>query len=154
GAPNDPAQSADVKANDVDSIIKLARYHFDAVILDLPRTLDAVCLQALDRADTIFPVMQLALPYFRDARRLLEVFRSLDYPRKKAQFIVNRYEKGGSITLEDLEKTLGQPVFKTIPNSYAAVAESVNLGIPVMKSQRKNPVSRVLSEIAADLMPA
>ena len=44
--------------------------------------------------------MQLTLPFFRDAKRLLDVFRSLDYPRSKVQFIVNRYEKGGAMSPE------------------------------------------------------
>jgi len=153
-APEDPAHSTDVRSEHVEAIVKLARAHFDVVILDLPRTLDAVSLHALDGADTIFPVLQLTLPFIRDAKRLLDVFRSLDYPRKKIQIVVNRYEKGGAITLADLEQTLGQTPFKTVPNSYAAVAASVNLGVPVIKAQRGNPVSRVLIEMAHALLPA
>ena len=82
-APEDPVHAADVKGEHVEAIIKLARAQFDVVIVDTPRTLDAVSLRALDCADTVFPVMQLTLPFVRDARRLLEVFRSLEYPRGK-----------------------------------------------------------------------
>ncbi|HEU0201093.1 MAG TPA: AAA family ATPase [Burkholderiaceae bacterium] len=153
-APDDPAHATDVKGSHVDAIIKLARRHFDAVILDVPRTLDTVSLRALDGADTIFPVLQLTLPFVRDAKRLLDVFRSLEYPRKKIQFIVNRYEKGGAIALGDLEKMLGQPAFRTVPNSYSAVAASVNLGVPIVKAQRGNAVSKVLVEAARELLPA
>jgi pilus assembly protein CpaE len=152
-APPDPAHAADVRAEHVDAIVKLARRHFDLIVLDAPRTLDGVSLRALDGADTIFAVAQLLLPVFRDAKRLADVFRSLEYPRKKVQFIVNRYEKGGSIPIEDLEKAVGQKVFKTVPNSYRAVEASVNLGVPIVKAQRKNPVSKVLIETAHELMP-
>ena len=153
-APEDPAHATDVKANDIEAIIRLARRSFDVVIVDMPRTLDTVSLRAFDSADTIFPVMQLTLPFFRDAKRLLDVFRSLDYPRSKVQFIVNRYEKGGAMSLDDLERAIGQPVFRTIPNSYGPVAASVNLGVPMVKGQRGNAVSKVLLEIARELMPA
>jgi pilus assembly protein CpaE len=152
-APEDPAHATDVKANDIEAIVKLARRSFDVVIVDMPRALDTVSLRAFDCADTIFPVMQLTLPFFRDAKRLLDVFRSLDYPRSKVQFIVNR-ERGGAMSLDDLEKAIGQSVFRTVPNSYGPVAESVNLGVPVVKAQRGNAVSKVLLEIARELMPA
>jgi len=153
-APEDPAHASDVKPEHVEAIIKLARAQFDVVIIDTPRTLDAVSLRALDSADTVFPVMQLTLPFVRDARRLLEIFRSLEYPRSKVRVVVNRYEKGGAITLEDLEKALGQAPFKTVPNSYGPVADSVNLGVPLVKAQRTNAVSKVLIETARELMPA
>ena len=58
------------------------------------------------------------------------------------------------MSLDDLEKAIGQPVFRTVPNSYGPVAESVNLGVPVVKAQRGNAVSKVLLEIAHELMPA
>jgi pilus assembly protein CpaE len=58
------------------------------------RQIDAVSLRALDSTDAIYPVLQLALPDIRDARRLLDIFRSLGYHRH-IRLIVNRYEKGG-----------------------------------------------------------
>ncbi|MGE5523485.1 MAG: AAA family ATPase, partial [Rhodospirillaceae bacterium] len=77
--PQDPAQSVDVKAEHVEKLITIARQHYDFVILDLGRSLDAVTLRALDLADLIFPVMQIGLPYIHDGKRLLGVLRSLGY---------------------------------------------------------------------------
>jgi pilus assembly protein CpaE len=118
------------------------------VILDIGRALDPVSIKALDMADIIFPVMQLTLPFIRDAKRLLEVFRSLEYSPDKIKILVNRYEKRNEIRLEDVERTLGIQVFKTLPNSFRAVAASVNQGVPIDKLAHGNPVARSLQELA------
>lgn len=146
-APDDPAHSSDVKREHIDAIVRLARLHYDFVVLDVSRSLDSVSLQALDMADTIFPVLQLTLPYVRDGKRLLSIFRSLDYPRSKIQLIVNRYEKGGELSLHDLEGAIDEKVSHVVPNSYLAAAASVNLGIPIVKGNRGNPISKLLLEM-------
>jgi pilus assembly protein CpaE len=153
-APEDPAHAIDVKAQHVEIILKLARKHYDFVIVDLGRSLDAVSLQALDMADMIFPVLQVTLPFIRDGKRLLGVLRSLGYPKSKINLIVNRYEKGGEITLADLETSTGASVYKTIPNSYRAVATSVNQGVSIIKLARNDPVSRSLNELVLSVAPA
>jgi pilus assembly protein CpaE len=152
-APGDPALAAEVDRRHIEAILKVARSRFDLVVIDLPRSLDAITLCALDLAQTILPVLQLVLPHFRDARRLVDTFRSLDYPRSKARFVVNRFEKGGQVTLDDLETAIGQKAFMTVPNDYSAVTAAVNLGIPLVRSQRNHPISRALVRMARELDP-
>jgi len=153
-APEDPAHSTDVKREHIEAIVRLARLHYDFVVLDVSRSLDAMTLQALDMADTIFPVLQLTLPFVRDGKRLLSIFRSLDYPRSKIQLVVNRYEKGGELSLHDLEQALDAKVSHVVPNSYMAAAASVNLGIPIVKANRSNPISKLLIEMGRGFVPA
>lgn len=152
-APDKPEQSVEVQREHVDAIVRLARRHYDFVILDLPRSLNSVSLQVLDLADTIFPVMQLTLPFVRDGKRLLSVFSSLDYPRSKVRVIVNRYEKGGEFSLNDLEKAIDTKVSYVVPNSYQAAAASVNLGIPIAKGNRYDAISKFLIEMGREFVP-
>ena len=49
---------------------------------------------------------------------------------------------------------MGHSVYKTVPNSYAAAASSVNLGVPIAKSQKQNPISQVLIEMAREMTPS
>lgn len=150
-APEDPTHSIDVHPDHIDAILRLARQQYDFVILDVGRSLEAVSVKALDMADIIFPVLQLTLPFIRDGKRLLNLFRNLDYPRDKIKLILNRHEKATDIRLEDLEQTMGMKVFRAIPNSYDAVAASVNQGVPIIKLSRGNPVSKSLLDLAVDL---
>lgn len=150
-APDDPVQALEILPEHVERLLDLVASEYDYVILDVGRTLDPVCIKALDHAELIFPVVQLTLPFIRDAKRLMDIFRSLGYPHEKVKLLVNRYEKGGEIRMEDIERTLGVKMYHSIPNSFRAVATSVNQGIPIAKLARNNPVSRALAELVANV---
>lgn len=150
-APEDPAHAVDVKAEHVEAILKVARANYDFVIVDVGRSLDGVSLQPFDMADMIFPVVQLTLPFIREAKRMVQVFLSLGYPMSKVGLMVNRHQKSAEIGLQDLERTVNAKVFKTIPNCYEEVAASVNQGEPIARLAKNSPVTKALREIAASL---
>jgi pilus assembly protein CpaE len=146
-AADDPSHTVSMKPEHMDTILRVARQYYDFVVLDVGRQIDAISLRALDQADTIYPVLQLALPDIRDGRRLLDIFRSLGYPNERIRLIVNRYEKGGKLRLMDLEQALGADVVHTVPNDYLSATDSVNQGIPVLQLSRSSNVARSLSEL-------
>lgn len=150
-APENPAQAADVRPEHIQVLLALAMAEYDYVILDVGRNLDGVSLRALDRADLIFPVLQETLPFIRDAKRIISTLLSLGYSKSKLRPIVNRYEKGGDIQLEDVVRTLDMQVFEVFPNSYEAVSASVNQGVPILKMAHRDPVSRTLLKLGQEL---
>ncbi|MDR3390409.1 MAG: AAA family ATPase [Sulfuriferula sp.] len=147
-SPEDPENAIEIKPKHVEALLNLAKIEYDYIVLDIGRALNATSVMALDHADMIFLVLQETLPFIRDAKRLLHALQALGYSKDKIHLIVNRYEKGGEIQLEDVERTLGMKVFRTIPNSYAAVSASVNQGIPIIKIAQRDPVTKCLLEIA------
>jgi pilus assembly protein CpaE len=146
-AADDPAHAVEQKPEHMDAIMRVARKHYDYILLDVGRQIDAISLRALDSADAIHPVLQLGLPDIRDGRRLLDIFRSLGYPVENTRLIVNRYEKGGKLRLQDLQSAIGAEILHTIPNDYLAVTDSVNQGVPVLRLSRATPVSRSICEL-------
>jgi pilus assembly protein CpaE len=153
-APEDPAHAADVSPENVRQIVELAREMFDFVVIDAGRSLSAVTLQALDLADRVYAVLQLTLPFIRDGKRLRDVFRSLDYPPDKIQWIVNRHQKDAQFTVDDLRRTLGIAEAITLPNHYEAVAASVNQGVPVETIAPNSSIARSLRDLAENIAPA
>ena len=152
-APDDPAQSLDIRPNQVEALIRFARANFDYVVLDLGRSFDTCSIQALDLSDHIYPVLQLTLPFLRDAKRMFDVFRSLEYGTQKVRPIVNREERSGDVTSEDANKHLHYKIHARIPNHYRAVAASVNQGVPILKLNRSSPVTKSLEQLAAGIAP-
>ena len=146
-AADDPSHERQAKPEHIDTILRVARQHYDYVLLDVGRQIDAVSLRALDVTDTIYPLLQLALPDIRDARRLLDIFRSLGYVPDNIRLIVNRYEKGGKLRLQDLHAALGCEVVHTFPNDYIAVTDSVNQGVPVLQLSRSSAAARSLADL-------
>jgi pilus assembly protein CpaE len=150
-APDDPVHAGDITPTHIDKLLALARRHYDFVVLDIGRSLDPVGVRALDLADTIFPVLQATLPYVRDGKRLLDVFRSLGYSPAKVQVIVNRHQKNGHVKLQDLEAACGTPIWRLVPNHFETAAASVNQGIPVLKLSAKDPIAKALKGLARSL---
>lgn len=150
-AADDPAHKVDMQPDHMDRILAVARQHYDYIVLDVGRQIDALSLRALDGADAIYPVLQLALPDIRDARRLLDIFRSLGYPGERLRLIVNRYTKGGRLRLADLEQALGAEVVHTVPNDYLAATDSVNQGVPLLQLSRGSALARSLAELVGQV---
>lgn len=147
-APEDAEHAEDVKPEHVEALLTLTKAQYDYVIVDIGRMLNATSVKALDQADMIFLVLQETLPFIRDSKRIIRTLLSLGYAKEKINLIVNRYEKGGDIQLEDVETTLSMQVFKTIPNSYESVSASVNQGVPIMKIAKNDLVTRALQDVA------
>lgn len=150
-APADPAHASDVKPEHVDAILKLARRQYDFIVLDVGRSLDPVSVRALDHADRIYPVLQMTLPYIRDGKRLLTVFRNLEYGKERVELFVNRFDKNSDIRMKDLEEAFGGVSMRTMPNHYDAAARSVNQGVPVTRLAPDSLLSLALMEMARDL---
>lgn len=151
-APEEVDQATSVKPDHIDRLLDVALASFDYVVIDAGRRLDGVTIRALDRVDAIYPVLQMTLPFLRDAKRLLNAFHSLGYGAEKVHLIANRYEKGGEITLQSVAKTLGHSVETSVPNSFANVAASVNQGIPIVKLNARDPVARCLQQMAREMV--
>lgn len=152
-APETPERAIDVKPDTIEKLFSLARGRYDFVLVDVGRVLDKVTVRALDEADTIYVVIQSTLPYLHNAKRLIGVLTGLGYERDKVKIILNRFVKGDEIGVSEIEKTLGMQVEVQIPNSYAAVAYSINHGLSLLKHAARDPVARSLTDMAASLAP-
>jgi len=152
-APEDPAESLQVKPEHLDAILNLAVNQYDFIILDVGKNLDDLTIKALDRAHNIFLVVQTMLPYIRNANRMMTVFRSLGYPQDKVELLVNRFWKNGEIGLEDLRASLGITRMRTIPNGYKEVAKAINEGVPLATVAKSSLVLKAIGELAQSLLP-
>lgn len=147
-APETAAPGAQVQPEQVRRIVDQARRLFELVIIDTSRVLDGVTLQALEPADRVCVVLQLALPSIRDAKRLQQVLGTLGLPAQKVHWIVNRCQAGGPITLQDVRRVLGVDELLTLPNQYDVVARSVNQGIPVTTLAPRSRITQALQRLA------
>lgn len=152
-APDDHTQALEITASKVEAVLALAVQHYDFVLLDVGRAIDTMSIKALDHTTTIFIVMQAGVPSIRNAKKMLAIFKSLDYGADKVELIVNRFDKKGSIGSVHIERAVGKFKLHTVPNSYKQVTASIDHGDPLMTTARANPVSRNLADFARVLSP-
>ena len=152
-APEDPAQALHVRPEHLDAILAIAVEEYDFTVLDLNRTLDDLAIHALDRADQIYLVLQAMLPYIRNAKRVLTVFRSLGYVSDKVEVVVNRFGRGAEVGFDDLRTSLGPNRIRTVPNGFRDVADAINQGQPLAAIAPSGVVSKAISDWAQALLP-
>jgi pilus assembly protein CpaE len=106
-APSAAEPQLTVAPSQVTALARVASAGHDAVILHLPRALDAGTVAALEVADVILLVVTLDVLALRDARRALDVLsaRGLD---RKCRLVVNRASRG-ELVPTDAEGVLGMP---------------------------------------------
>lgn len=118
---------------------------YDYIVIDTSNAFDPFAVTAFDCSDQIFIVSLGDLPSLRNTLRCLQTLERLGYPRERIKIVVNRFDKRQDITLTDMEKALGHPIFWTFPNDYAAVITSINTGTPLFESSN-SAVTRAIRD--------
>ena len=150
-APEEPEQAMHLRADQIDAVLCTAAAHYDLVVVDAGRSLNELTVRAMDHAETVFAVLQQSLPFMRDAQRLLRALNALGYGKDKVKLIINRFDRKGLVGPDEVAGSLKHEVDRTIPNSYGAVADSINQGVPILKLDARDPVARSLEDMAGAL---
>lgn len=151
-APQDLESAMAIGAPEIEKVLQLVRSLVHAVVVDLPRNLNALSLKVLDMADVVVIVMQNTTPDVRDAQRLVSMLRALGYSEVKLRLLVNRFAPDAWVSLSDLEKTVGLKVSQTIPNNTQWVSEALHTGQPLSAVHDHNAVMHALRESTAELL--
>ena len=152
-AAEEVTDGLEVRPEHLEAIVKLARQHYDFVLLDLDRHLDPLSIRAMDLADQLFVVMQSGLPWLRNARRLQKLLAGLSYPADKVHWLVNRVERSDDIGLDDIAQALGVERLRSVANDWREVSGAINRGTPLIELARSSAVTRNLAELARSLGP-
>jgi pilus assembly protein CpaE len=152
-AADEAATAPEVEPAHLRRLLQLARSTHDHVVIDVGRAHGPLALQALDLADGVAAVLQLTLPFVRDALRLQRLMATMDVPQDRVRWVVNRHQRDGSLSLGDLTRTLGPVACSTLPNQYELVASAVNQGRPVADMAPRSPIARAIARLAAEVAP-
>ncbi|HSL10681.1 MAG TPA: hypothetical protein VLA82_05150 [Actinomycetota bacterium] len=112
-----PADAADVPAEIVPHVVDAAATGADAVVVSLPRALDAGTRTCLADADRVLEVLSLDVMSFRAAARAREAFSPLAL-EGRVGFVVNRAARN-EITPGDVRRVFGVEPIAVIPRDGA-----------------------------------
>jgi Flp pilus assembly CpaE family ATPase len=98
-------------------LLHLVQPHYQFVIADLPEVINAATAEVVKCARGVFVVCTPEVPSLKLAAQRCAELELCEIPWDKIHIILNRWERG-QLTLKDIEKTLGRPVFATLPNDY------------------------------------
>jgi pilus assembly protein CpaE len=129
-------------------VLEMTQEGCERLVLDVPSHLEGIAPLALERADRVVVVLQQTLPCLRNAVTLLETLdRQHAISHDRIVLVANRFHKGAAVTIEDMERALGGEEIFRIPNQYQAVAESIEMGIPLHEHAPNAGVTKSLMEL-------
>jgi MinD-like ATPase involved in chromosome partitioning or flagellar assembly len=133
-------------------LIEQLRGIFRFVVVDTTPGLSEHTLVVLEHVTDAIFVSNLGVPALRGLRTELEMLRTLGLLPANRRIVVNQTEKNVGLTVKDAEHILGAPVDIEVPRS-AAVLLASNKGLPLIDDDPRDPASRALRALVAQIAP-
>jgi pilus assembly protein CpaE len=118
------------------------------VVVDVSSRFDAATRLLCDLSDLVILVANTDVASLWSAVRVHQFLG--DVGRDRARLVLNRFRKIPGFGESDAEANTGLKLLWTIPNYYAAVAASIDRGIPVVQ-QNHSEMARCFASFAAAL---
>jgi pilus assembly protein CpaE len=138
--------------DEVEKIFKTLARMAGYVVMDVPRYFNPLVIAALGAANRVLIVTQLAVPFLRNASRIMQFLVSMGAQQDKIGFVLNRANASFErLTIDDAQKHLGRPLFGVVPNDYRRVRASHDLGHPLMLEAPNSSTRQAIEAIARKL---
>jgi len=106
------------------NVLAFAKPHYDWTVVDLGRSLSRIGMAAMEEIDEACLVTTLEVPALHQSKQIIQTLLDSGYGRNRIRLILNRSPKRLDITVGELEKMLGVPIFAMIPNDYPELYET------------------------------
>jgi pilus assembly protein CpaE len=141
-APLDQEDYQSVSAHHVEQIIKLSKKIYDQTIIDCTSMfIDECTVEAFKASEKVIVVTELSVLAVRNTARLIQLIRKVGIAADKIEVVVNRYIRGGVLSVADVEETVKQKVFWLFPNDFDDIVSSINQGVPLLLLHPHAPFS-------------
>jgi len=136
-----------VDADQITRAIGSLRDHFDFIICDLWSSLDDLTVGVLRLADRVLLVTTPELPALKNLRRVVSMAGADLNLDGRTLVVVNRAGKVG-LSLEEIERGLGQGIGATIPSQGVGVTAAINQGVSLLDDRSSTGVGRSYRNLA------
>jgi pilus assembly protein CpaE len=125
---------------------------YDALVIDMPRSLDSMARQVIALADQTIVVTDLSLSALRDSVRIVDLARSLD-ARSKPLLVANQVgaDHRGEIGRPEFERGIGHGLDHVVPFDVKAVVASAHSGKALPEAAGNSKAAIEMRKLAARL---
>lgn len=150
-APKSPEYAELVSAEKVQALLGVLRTYYDYVIIDTSPMFTDVTINAIEASSTILFVTGLDISILKNSRLSMTLLESLQQ-KDKVKVIVNRAVDISSITVDDVQKIIGCPIWAKIPSDYKVAVTALNRGVPFVLSAPASKLSQAISDVSSILL--
>jgi pilus assembly protein CpaE len=146
-APVRPDHAAAVTTDFLRELYPVLHKVADYVVVDTPPGFTPEVLATIDAASSLVMVGMLDAPSMKNAKLGLETLSLMGVPREKVRFVLNRADSNVGISHADAVSIIGRGPDALIPSSRDVV-RSVNLGEPIVLSQKRSEAAKSFRALA------
>ena len=154
-SPGDMIPLDIIAPDDIERVIKMARAHFEYVIIDMPSTIVHWTETVLNEAHLYFSTLELEMRSAQNALRFKRALQAEELPVEKLRYVLNRAPKFTDLTGKSRAKRMSESLdisFEVnLPDGGAAVEQSGDHGMPLAASASKNPLRREIAKLAESI---
>lgn len=151
-APINPAEADEISADHVTGVLRELHRSFRYVVVDTDPGLSERVLSALDLSTDMVMVCSTEVPSIRGLRKALDALDVVGLTDARRVFLLNRCDAKVGLDLDQLERTVGQPVDVNVPSSIDMVL-ATNDGVPVMESERNPALVKAYQTLVDCFLP-
>lgn len=150
-APAEIELTRTVTPGSVSRVFDFLRLRYELILVDVPPGLNEENLELIRQSDQLYIVTVAEVSALRNVVRQVEYLtRKPKMPQDKIQIVLNRHQKHGLITEEQIEKVIQQKLFWKVPNQYVQVLKTISGGNPAANLSNSD-VTRNLAGWAASV---
>lgn len=152
-APFRPERCEEIEAAHVERILDLMKKLYDTVIVDCTSMFINDCaFESFKASERTIITTDLSVPAIRNAARLAKLIYELGIDQNRVEFVINRFVKGTTLSIEEAEKSLQKRIFWLFPNDFNDIVTSINKGIPLVQLLPHAPFSENVIQFSERLL--
>jgi pilus assembly protein CpaE len=147
-APSKPEFAEKIKAEQVGKLLEFLKSMYTYIVVDTSSHVNDITLSVLDVCDVIVLLTTQEIPAIKNNRLFLDLMTTLEVPKEKVVFSLNKYDKRITITPEKIGENLKLPIVAVIPLDERVVIPSVNRGVPFVIDNKTQPAAKGIFSLA------
>lgn len=149
-APKKLEDAYNIKKDYAVQAVKQLQAKFDYVIVDTTSMFSVLNLALLDLS-TIVTFLGIVdfIPTIKNMKIGSDTLNDLNYDKNKIRLVLNRSNAKTRISIDDVEKLLGEKFYHILPNDFRAASQSIKEGIPLVLKNDTTALSEALCDLVA-----
>ncbi|MCO4792995.1 MAG: Flp pilus assembly complex ATPase component TadA [Bacteriovoracaceae bacterium] len=152
GMPSDPTASEGINAEALGKTLKAITNIYPLTIIDGGGELNDLCSKALEYTTLIFLVTTPDILALNQTKRMYSDLVTMMFPKDMMQIVLNQSVKGHPVTPEVVGKSIGKPVFASVPKDDQSCVQALNKRMPVMIALKNSVFAKGMIELARKII--
>ena len=147
-APSKPEFAEKIKSEQIGKLLDFLKSMYTYIIVDTSSYVNDITLAVMDISDVIVLLTTQDIPSIKNNRLFLDLMSTLEVPKEKIVFSLNKFDKRITITPEKIGENLKLQVAAVIPLDERVVIPSVNRGVPFVIDNKTQPAAKGIFSLA------